>query len=300
MSDLETLDQERERLAFPLHPSNRSVINRMKEWGWVVVRERGDRWALTLPGVKTVTVNAPTFHENNRTPIMREVVAATCGGDHSLFWNASPLDIEGMKRPEPTVAQVAAILAAPDTVSPPPAKEPAMPTEAPPVTGPPPHVPLRGTSEADPTKPPRTRQHGHTEIVLNYLLSDGHTHTTGQIAEATGLSRDRVNKAAGYLVNVGAARRIKVGVYQVSDATAAAARVEVTHHDHHEEAFIGNPVPVVRESPAVVTVEWPADTENEVLDVLDLLLPDGFKAKHLPAIEEWKAATVRLLREVRS
>ncbi len=46
---------------------------------------------------------------------------------------------------------------------------------------------------------------------------------------------------------------------------------------------------------ALMTTEVSLDDVNEVLD---LLVPNGFKAKHLPAIEEWKQATVRLLNEV--
>ena len=37
------------------------------------------------------------------------------------------------------------------------------------------------------------------------------------------------------------------------------------------------------------------ETVNETLD---LLFPQGFKARHLPLIDEWRKATVALIREI--
>lgn len=54
--------------------------------------------------------------------------------------------------------------------------------------------------------------------------------------------------------------------------------------------------PVAVPSPAPTTV----DEDSVINDVLDMMFPNGFKAKHLPLIDAWRKATIDLMREIGS
>lgn len=60
-------------------------------------------------------------------------------------------------------------------------------------------------------------------------------------------------------------------------------------------------VPVEAQPVEIVTAPTPAQSMDDVLEaVLDLLLPNGFKARHMRFIQPWMTATQRMIEEVTS
>lgn len=153
-----------------------------------------------------------------------------------------------------------------------------------------------------PAKP--KRQRGVAETVMSYLIDAGSARTTQQIVTATGFTRQQVHTACHGLRSKGAVRAIKTGVF-VADDVRSHSRVDVQHHA--DGITFGTAHATHTPTPPTITVTAPTPPEaalNSALDVdimndvLDLMFPAGFKARHLPAIEAWKTATLRLIREV--
>lgn len=153
---------------------------------------------------------------------------------------------------------------------------------------------------------PRSKQ------VLEVLCAHDVPMTVARIVAELGLPNTPdtvrvISNRCGYLAEQGLAERVMYGTYRVADK---AKRTDVrVHHDstptaapapaaEAEAAPAPSPVtvPVVAEPRNVVTVAESVDDTIEA--VLDLLLPDGFKASHLRYIAPWVEATKQMVSAV--
>ncbi|HVT78349.1 MAG TPA: hypothetical protein VHD87_15035 [Acidimicrobiales bacterium] len=140
---------------------------------------------------------------------------------------------------------------------------------------------------------------GAANLVLEVLLTHG-VSTTRQIAERTGLPRQVAGQAAAYLVQTGAAVRVKHAVYRAADAAVAPDHRVAIDIDVNRTAA---PAPTTAGGVAHSTVaDQPATSEvEETIQVLvDILFPGGMhlSGANLAALDQWRAATRRLLSEI--
>lgn len=133
--------------------------------------------------------------------------------------------------------------------------------------------------------------------VFDLLVEKGDAMSNSAVAEALGLTNAQAGSAMTSLYDQGVLDRIKPGVYQ--------AKASVTKKDTHVGVVFSGDAPVRHTVPvaAPVTIrvqqDAPRDDEDATInEILDLIAPNGFKAKHLPLIDAFKAATLTLMREI--
>jgi hypothetical protein len=306
----------------PRSPSNRSFIEQMLKWGWEVGKTDGTWQSMFSPPIASkqvrVRVRPATQHEANPTSVFLEVYRLTSNGDGELFWRG-PSDMwlqmlsmekakaekakkdeyeasiaKAAKKAEAQAAQASPVLAlVPDT------------QEGEPMVAPPKNGKLR-----DPAKGVRLG----AKDVLEVLTEHDGPMTVKSIGKALGLDMsDQQNIAdvanrGSYLVTKGLAERVMQGTYRVSnEGKTIDARVQ------HDGIHRTTDTPVQRafdmpavtqhqapaQKPEVVPVAQVAESVDDVIEaVLDLLLPQGFKASHLRFIAPWVEATKRMVQEV--
>lgn len=181
------------------------------------------------------------------------------------------------RQPLPTIA-----------AAPPPPEESATPPEA---------------TELPPVKPVeeiRQFTRGLTNRILDHLVASDQPMSTDRLcALEPDAKRASIQGALSNLVKYGVAQRVKPGVFRIRDEARKPGdvRVDVVAHAGAPD---NSPVPpqTTATFPVKVGVSMmiPADDEESMNEVLDLLFPNGFKARHLPYIDAWRAATVNLLR----
>lgn len=152
------------------------------------------------------------------------------------------------------------------------------------------------------------REKGHVNLVFDALVEAKVPMSISKMAEMTGLTRDQAGAAAVNLCNGGSIMRVKQGVYKAKEqyaATEVHMTVEpqpVQMTERAAEAIV-DLVDIDRTLRGDKALEQrverrPVLDEDVANDILDLLFPQGFKARHLPAIERWKEATEYLIHEV--
>lgn len=160
----------------------------------------------------------------------------------------------------------------------------------------------KGIAKAD--AKPRPRSVGVKAAVLEALARDGRVRSIGSLTEEIGFTRNSVGGALRALLAEGAATRTSGGTYQVS---ASYLRKMPEQHSSVSTVTPLIPVEPVRPplvlhttTPGVVVQATVAseDIEDTLNEVLDLLFPNGFKAKHLPKIDVWKQTTRDLITEI--
>lgn len=301
----------------PRHPSNRSFFEMMVQWGWEPGKTDGQFQSMFTPPIITgrerVRVRPSNHHLGNPTSTFLEVYRLTTGGDAELFWRG-PSEMwlqmlanetaaaEERKRAEAESsmrrareraeaqrkeAEAAAVKAAVTVVEPKPEPEP---------------EPERSTMPKQSTKTPAMPR---SKQVLEVLCAHDVPMTVARIVAELGLPNTSdtvrvISNRCGYLAEQGLAERVMYGTYRVADK---AKRTDVrVHHDSTPSAAEAAPapspvtVPVVAEPRNVVTVAESVDDTIEA--VLDLLLPDGFKASHLRYIAPWVEATKQMVSAV--
>lgn len=159
----------------------------------------------------------------------------------------------------------------------------------------------------------KKHERGISNLVFDTLVKIGEPASVARLAqELPQFKYNQVGVSACYLANIGTVIRVKQGVYQVAEkyrhqdvSVSVTARTEngsttqtltVVPDSSPDVAPDSAPAEVVtsaQEQPP--TVSRPVLTEDIANEVLDLLLPEGFKARHLPLIEAWKRATEALM-----
>lgn len=244
--------------------SNRQVIKRMELWGWQRSgKHEADYIEMVLPGING---------EDNRVMVIKEEVSAhnkpstmlaiyhMTGISPDDFWDRTP-------------APVVALVPSDETLE----KTNRMPTSKP---------------------------------CLDLLLGQDRPLTVEWMAETLGLTPDQVSKAMYYMIQQGLVKRVLNGMYQAVEHRYVQedqdVRVDVDTQNVPRGPQIAPeapPVPIPAPDPAPTVhpavVDVLAPSEQEIYEVLDLLVPQGFKARHYPAVHEWVQATRRLVAALR-
>jgi hypothetical protein len=287
-------------MPIPTHPSNRSFIKQMKKWGWGQGPTRQDWVTMTFSPdgeePRTLKVRPAHFHDGNPAAVFLSAYELT-GVTGEDFWDGPPFS------------------------HPAPAPEPEPEAEP----------------SAAPTKIRRTRTPGISRGILEVLLTEGRPMTNQALAARLGLSQHQVSDSAAYLAQQGLVSRLVRGMYQarvtnetVRDIEEIIHRQVIVHDAQHGIASLGPslddpqpeaaapepepvteppapisaapPVPALPPTPAPVPTPRPVAeiSDEEILAVLDMLSPSGFRATHLPAINRWVEATRELLVHIQS
>lgn len=159
-----------------------------------------------------------------------------------------------------------------------------------------------------PPEPPRTLKHrGTASRILDELTQNG-PQSSQMLAEKLGVPLTVIQGSAYHLVSrTGLVKRLKNGFYAAVHQHDHSVRVDYTQESSEKPLE----APVIPAEPEKVVPELPERTEpptvlrgepsdQEIFDVLDLLVPQGFKAKHFPYVQAWVAATRDLVRELRN
>lgn len=285
--DCTGIPTEEEMAAAPTHPSNRHFYEQLLLWGYKV-KKRSSGWIkLTAPNGDEVSVRPPHHHTGNSRKAL-QIPVALLNVTWAEFWDKQPAT----------------------TAVPPKAEAPAeVATE---------ETSMSDTDSKKTRSPARSQRYrGASNAVLEVMVAANEPMTTKRLVEVTGLPNDTINHACHYLHTLDLIERVKYGCYKVKqgnghvehrvgiDIRSAVADV-VAPSPELEPAQASAVAPVAVVEPpltqaVVVTppaATSPIDADSMINDVLDLLFPNGFKAKHLPLIDAWRRATVNLLSEV--
>lgn len=296
--------------------SNRQLMALMERWGWVDIGHGTDRSSgkavdgrvmVWPPTGEQIVVRADP-HQGNSAPTVNAILRRTGAG--LRFWDGPA---EGYVRPAMPIkrAKVSAGPLIHTPVIPPftptPQEEP-MPIPAP-IAPPAPAPILRAVTGV-------VHERGLYNRLYEVLRDAGKPITCADAARMmAGVSRQRAGQGLAYLAAVGAAQRIKTGVY----VAAPKPMGTVEHHGHVDHQWptssftlpatapvaVSEPVaptpapPPVQPAapqPAPAPVRLaPTATEDDLYAALDLLLPDGIRAAKLPLVIQWLDVTKRLL-----
>lgn len=294
------------QLGVPTAPSNRHFIRQMIEWGCVVGKTTGDDTIMTFPNGKTITVRSARSHLGNKNSIFQEVYKTFDGA--RAFWAGPNVVAES-----PVRAAAKELPETPKRTVTPPGSEPVPTTKAP----------------AAVTR----RPHGISTAVFDLMIKHGQPLTVSEAAKRLNLTNRQVSSAMAYMASddLKFIRRIKNGVFELIE--------NPPHPDHRigidvqvgstlKERVHATPpeVPVQRERRGEVDTEVdergighvlvappaelpapisngnhsdPEVSDDEIYAMLDMLVPQGFKAVHYPSVERWVAATRDLVSALR-
>lgn len=293
----------------PTHVTNGKLIDQMKEWGWREGKANGNFVTMRPPANidgETIKVKPRQVHNGNSSRVISDVYRLTCQGDRELFWRGpSELWVEMVARAEYEAEQrrQARETAAAERAT---ARAANAAATAPPVPSPAP---------ADPPRPKRRRTSDVTskDVLAVLVKLDRPTRAVDVAADLnidpTAANLKTLVARLGYLADKGHAVRVMNGCYRVAPTAAAMAGRydhDVQHHGDIVPPIVVDPpappadVVVAEQHSTEVVVVYRAtpevDEEAELEAVLDMLLPDGYKAKHRRMVEDW----VELTRKMRA
>lgn len=318
----------------PRQPSNRQVILQMVKWGWTPGRKRGTKQVMIGPPVGAMKgvellVAAGHQHESNPTTVFMEIVKLTTSGDLEAFW-AGPPDLEAWadmvsqaeerERRNKEAAEAAEIAAMHERAQRSAVTEAARKRRDERVRAPivVPGLPPAPTQERKPRNPrkeePVPQGTRNSEVlakdVLRVLIDNDRPMDSKSIANALGIEPSTKNLSditnrGGYLTGRGLAVRVMNGTYRAStEGHAVAARIQHTvtqNNNNNGAAAFAPPAPSITEiitHPKVLQISTESIDDN-IEAVLDLLLPDGFKAADLRFIAPWIEATKTMINQVK-
>lgn len=300
--------------AVPRAPSNRRVIEQMKRWGWTTGRQDG-RW-MTMHGPPigemsgiTLAVRPGSQHDANPTTIFHEIYNLTTNGDANSFWEGPPEVWQDMLRQarerseKARAAAKEAELARAAQV----ARE--REWEA---------IRIEGERQAEAARAEAAKREVkemeskrktgkgirtsdiRASDVLDCLATNDRPMNIQAVGRRMGLDMDNetnvrdVGNRLAYLYSKGLAERVMAGTYRaLGSGTATSGRIE--HHVDRKNTHEPERVSPDRTIFNPITIE---PIEDSIEAVLDLLLPNGFKASHLKFIAPWIDATKQMLNEV--
>lgn len=150
--------------------------------------------------------------------------------------------------------------------------------------------------------------------VFDLLVERGDPMSNQAVAEVLGISPAQAGSAMTNLCNQGVVSRIKAGVYQAKPNILRRAGTfglvlsgdgTVDHPPFGTVPPGYNVQPNERPSSTVtfssvesVHLEPNAEEDETLNEILDLIAPSGFKARHLPLIDAFKRSALALMREV--
>lgn len=160
-----------------------------------------------------------------------------------------------------------------------------------------------------------SRTGGATNKVLDVLARFNGPVSIERLVQEESLAghkRKAIQGGARYLVSLGLAHRVKTGVYRITEEGKRSAdyKLDIEVHTTNGDApkpeqpqpeypeHLPSSEELVRVTAQVPAIE-PTESEDDIVnETLDLLFPGGFKARHLPLIDDWRQATLALMREI--
>jgi hypothetical protein len=311
----------------PRAPSNRAFYNKMRDWGWKETKKNGSWFTMAHPltGEK-VNVRQPTQHEANPSSTFIEVYPEKFWSGpsssylHTLEKRAERKEAEraGLREGDKvTLATPAPHLVGVSTRF-----------DAPKVT--PPATAPKTTERGGNRVGTRTGNVTREEVlrVMNLLPAKMWTRpeilavleSEGRVVEDRTKDLTDIANRVMALINGKIVTRLNRGEYWLTAHVPDHLRVEAVVANAFKAAMKADPTPemltVIEDRPAstIVTTEEPtmpapvpapatpasveASIDDTIEAVLDLLLPDGFKASHLRYIAPWVEATKQMVTHV--
>ena len=314
MSDTRT---NRNESVIPRMPSNRRFIVQMLAWGWKQKKSGGRYITMLAPmeSKETVEVQPPHKHDANATSTFLKVYQLTTQGDAELFWRGpNDLWLEMIKDYEAREAKrKAENMVISSTL-----ERPVIDGTVHAAPAPPPQVRAPEPSEEPVAPPDGPKKRGRTPGgVVAYLrtadllavMEVNRTLDTDQLCRRAGLDpndlsqRRAVSNLLSTLTRAGKTRRMSVGKYRlVDDGVPRPAPLPTTLSPAsstlaHETIETPPATATIIHNSVINNSAKPAEeTVDDVIEaVLDLLLPNGFKAQDLRVIQPWIEATKKMV-----
>ena len=321
----------------PRHPSNRRIIEQMKSWGWEEGKSNGNWLTMWAPPVGDMAghqlkVRPATQHDANPTSTFLRIYELTTGGNAERFWRGPSAtwlrmvverkeEIARTRREiakreleaQATKAAMRAAGQAPAAVAPAPVIQPEKALTKKEVGA----LMAPQLSKYDPNIDRFPR-----DAVLEHVLKAGKPLKTAEVIAAFGADpADRgnqvmMNNRLNNLVLSGRLTRVGRGTFTAPTPerpTAPAPAPAPTPPPAPTPAPTPAPepepeptppekptpvAPVRRLTPVAQVSRAAASMDDTIEAVLDLLLPDGFKASHLRYIAPWIDATKAMVTAV--
>lgn len=298
--------------------SNRRFIDRMVDWGWETAQSKGEHVVMTLPTGDEVWVCAPQVHNRNPLSVFNEVMRCTGDIDWTTFWTTDvPAELRRI------TAELEAELEREQRRHGKRSRQKKEERRRMAASQPARVIDLDSASdvtdelqalerETEETREHRTRVQPR---VLALLMESGEPWAISNIAKHLGINNDSsVSGACGRLMQQGLVRRVAHGVYQAV-RTGGDHKVHISVGQPPEAAPVPlmasfpTPAPEIPAAARTAPPSAPSDPrqtppkgedqwEETINEVLDLMFPNGFKARHLPLIDRWRQATTALMREL--
>lgn len=302
--------------------SNRRFIERMIDWGWEAASTKGEHTVMTVPTGDEVWVCSPHVHSRNPLSVFNEVLRCTGDISWTEFWTID-VPAELRKVAEDIKQDLALAQRRQDKRN----KRDRKREERRRMAAQQPARVINLDSGSDVTEElsaleaevtasqEREVRHRVQPRVLALLVESGEAMACLTISQHLGIDNDNsVSGACGRLLQQGLIERVAHGVYRAV-RTSGDHRVHVSvGAQQPEQAPVASTFPVVElppEKPSAARTAPPSapsdprtdpmegdQWEETINDVLDLMFPNGFKAKHLPLIDRWRQATKALMREL--
>jgi len=283
----------------PTKPSNKNVLEQAQLWGWTI-RSHSSEWVELQHSERTerVKVRPATFRSLNPHDVLHRLYQATCNGSAETFWKRDDPYFDKVREQrqakhaagQMTDEELEAFAAAKRSEyedAPPP-----TPPEDEPETAPVP-APIVTIQDVYGIAPrPKTMESNVLNVFDALAPSDV---TIQQVSTLLGLTRMEASNTVSRLVRRGLVLRDpsgRKGIWrrsglQPQDSVRPAAAAPIL-----------TPVVVTQTPLVLVPTPAPAVTADVVDDLLDLLFPDGIRARHLDLVEQWRQLTRRMIDEV--
>jgi hypothetical protein len=253
-----------------MNASNRQVYAQMRLWGWTEEKKTNLEIVMRHPNGSTLKIHAPESHARNEVPVLLAIFQMT-GVTAEEFWEKEGEE-EARFQPEPVMAA--------------PPKEISTP-------------------------------------LLDLLIGQGRPLTVQWMAESLGFSVKQVLSAMSYMKQRKLVKRVKRGMWmavdhrEVTETQTVDIQATVNGGPDPKPETLETPLeaPVSPASPETGSVPVPTPpaapravqpvpahqevTDMDILQLLDILVPEGFHGVHYPAVFAWVEATKQLVRSLK-
>jgi hypothetical protein len=164
------------------------------------------------------------------------------------------------------------------------------------------------------------KRQNYINRILDLLVATGEPMSNKLIADKLGLAAWQSAAACGRLVEQGLVLRLKPGVFQIHKENAhidhrVGIGIDVnTHHavaaDSVRDPLLAVPGPYVpmvdEELERLLAESDPPHASvsvknfDDALEILDMLFPQGIKARQFPLVQQWMSITHQMIKEARS
>lgn len=270
--------------AVPNRVSNRALLDKLDLWGCNTGRRRGDFLQVRTPTGHLIEVRPADSTRPNPAKVTDDIYRLLAVSPET-FWSRTT-------RVRPTRPRIHAV-----------------PSPTPPVSSSP-EPPLSTAPQPHRAPTPKDRGRGlgaGSKAVLDYFAAHpGEYLTARQVADAAGIPVKKTENAIGTLHRRDVLTKVAHGtyVYAVVDDEAAdpierLRAIAATRPEPPPPPPAAAPAPAPTPPVPARPVVQHANLDDEIDAALELLVPGGVRARHLPAAAAWVDATRKLLEAVR-